>query len=134
MIEKGGTLISRITNQDKSSVSFHSYSFGNPTPLTPINNSIVLDVEMPFNAVIKASVNGRNFEHKLEELLEGQRSHLVGGYLDVAVSFFRAVPEKLFTLDGSFMDTKHENQTDYYYLCVRQKNNQWAWSSPVWVS
>lgn len=70
-LEKGGTLISRITNQDESSVSFHSYSFGNPTPLTPINNSIVLDVEMPSNATIKASINGRNFEHSLAKLIEG---------------------------------------------------------------
>ena len=134
VLEKGGTLISRITNQDESSVSFHSYSFGNPTPLTPINNSIVLDVEMPSNATIKASVNGRNFEHSLAKLIEGQRSHLVGGYLDVAVSFFHAVPEKAFSLKGHFLDTKQEKPTDYYYLCVRQKNNHWAWSSPIWVS
>lgn len=133
-LEKGGTLISRITNQDESSVSFLSYSFGNPTPLTPINNSIVLDVEMPLNATMKASVNGRDFEHSLAELMEGQRSHLVGGYLDVAVSFFHAVPEAAFTLKGRFIDAKQENETDYYYLCVRQKNNQWAWSSPIWVS
>jgi len=133
-IDKGGTLISKITDQDRSSLSFHSYSFGNPTPLTPINNSIVLDVEMPVNATIKASVNGRNFEHSLAELLEGQRSHLVGGYLDVAVSFFHAVPEAAFTLKKSFIDSVWENATDYYYLCVRQKNNHWAWSSPIWVN
>ena len=59
-------------------------------PLTPLNNSLLLDVEMPLNASIKAKVNGREFEHTLAELLEGQRSHLVRGYLDVAVSFHRA--------------------------------------------
>jgi len=133
-LEKGATLISRITRQDNASVSFHSYSYGNPTPLTPINNSIVLDVEMPYSAIIKASVNGRNFEHTLAELIEGQRSHLVGGYLDVAVSFFHAATEAAFTLRGSLVDSHPENDTDYYYLCVRQKNNHWAWSSPIWVS
>ncbi|MCJ7680702.1 MAG: DUF3604 domain-containing protein, partial [Candidatus Aminicenantes bacterium] len=133
-LQKGGTFISRITEQNRSGLSFHSYSFGNPTPLTPINNSIVLDVEMPKNASIKASVNGEIFEHSLSRLLEGQRSHLVGGYLDVAVSFFHAAPEEMFTLSGSFVDDKPENKTDYYYLCVRQKNNQWAWSSPIWVT
>ncbi len=131
---KGNALISRITEQDESGLSFHSYSFGNPTPLTPINNSVVLDVEMPLNASIKASVNGRQFEHTLAELLDGQRSHLVGGYLDTAASFFRAVPEQAFTLHGSFRDVKPENQTDYYYLSVRQKNNHWGWSSPIWAS
>jgi hypothetical protein len=133
-LERGGTLISRITGQDETSVSFHSYSYGNPTPLTPINNSLVLDVEMPPAAKIRAVVNGREFEHSLAELLEGQRSHLVGGYLDVAVSFFHAAPETAFTLSGSFIDAKKESATDYYYLCVRQKNNHWAWSSPIWVT
>ena len=89
---------------------------------------------MPLNASIKASVNGRKFEHTLAELIEGQRSHLIGGYLDVAVSFYKAVLEDAFTLNGHFTDSKPENPSDYYYLTVRQKNNQWAWSSPIWVS
>lgn len=126
--------ISRITGQDETTCSFHSHSFGNPTPLTPINNSVVLDLEMPLKASVKASVNGKKFEHTLSELLEGQRSHLAGGYLDLAVSFHRAVPESAFTLFNQFIDSKPENPTDYYYLCVRQKNNQWAWSSPIWIT
>lgn len=133
-LTKGKSLISRITAQDEKSVSFKSYSLGNPTPRTPINNSLVLNVEMPVQASIMVSVNGRKFEHKLEELLQGQRSHLVSGYLDVAVSFHRAVPEQAFQLNGHFVDSNPENPTDNYYLCVRQKNNQWGWSSPVWVS
>ncbi|MCP4724941.1 MAG: Tat pathway signal sequence, partial [bacterium] len=56
------------------------------------------------------------------------------GYLDVAVSFFHAIPTAAFTLNGSFSDDQQENETDYYYLCVRQKNNHWAWSTPIWVS
>ena len=133
-LTKGKSLISHITAQDESSVSFKSFSFGNPTPVTPINNSLILDVEMPVQASIMASVNGRKFEHKLAELLQGQRSHLVRGYLDVAVSFYRAVPEQAFRLKGYFVDSNPESPTDNYYLCVRQKNNQWGWSSPVWVS
>jgi hypothetical protein len=133
-LDRGGTLISRITDQDESGLAFSSYSYGNPSPLTPINNSMVLDVEMPRDAAIRAKVNGREFEHTLAELLEGQRSHLVGGYLDVAVSFFHAAPEAAFTLEGGMVDDGPENKTDYYYLCARQRNDQWAWSSPIWVS
>jgi hypothetical protein len=126
--------ISRITGQDEVSCSFHSHSFGNPTPLTPINNSMVLDVEMPLNASIKASVNGKKFEHTLAELLEGQRSHLVGGYLDVAVSFHKAVPLNAFSLSDRYIDSEPDTPIDNYYLCVRQKNNQWAWTSPIWIT
>jgi len=128
------SFISRINEQDETSLTFHSYSFGNPTPLTPINNSIVLDVEMPLKAKISALINGKMFEHTLDQLLKGQCSHLIGGYLDAAVSFFRAVPQASFTFNGSFVDKEKENPTDYYYLTVRQKNNQWGWSSPVWIS
>lgn len=127
-------LISRITEQNEAGCSFHSFSTGNPTPLTPLNNSLVLDIEMPLNALIKADVNGRKFEHTLAELLEGQQSHLVGVYLDVAVSFHRAVPEELFTLNAQYSDSKPKKATDYYYMCVKQMNNQWAWSSPIWVN
>ena len=132
-LKEGATIISRITEQNENSFSFHSCSIGNPTPLTPFNNSVVLNVDMPLDAKIKASVNGRQFEHTLAELLEGQRSHLTGGYLDTAVSFYKAVPEKSFTLNGSFIDSKTDNEIDYYYLSVRQKNNQWAWASPIWI-
>lgn len=133
-LKRGGTLISRIADQDKNGLSFHSYSFGNPTPLTPINNSIVLDVEMPVAAVIRLSANGREFEHTLGELLEGQQSHLIGGYLDAAVTMYRAAPESSITMQGQFVDEAAERDTDYYYLRVRQVNNQWAWTSPIWIS
>ena len=26
-----------------------------------------------------------------------------------------------------------ERADDFYYVRVRQKNDQWAWSSPIWV-
>ena len=128
------SFISRISEQDETSLAFHSYSFGNPTPLTPINNSIVLEVEMPLEAKLSARINGKIFEHTLAELLQGQRSHLIGGYLDAAVSFFRAVPLSSFSLSHGFVDDVAENPTDFYYLTVRQKNNQWGWSSPIWIS
>ena len=132
-IQEQNSLVSKILEQDGASAAFSSYSYGNPTPLTPINNSIVLDVEMPLSASIKMDINNRKFEHTLAELLEGQRSHLIGGYLDVMVSFFRAVPYEAFTLQGRYIDSETENSTDHYYLAVRQRNNQWAWSSPIWV-
>ncbi len=130
---KESPLISKITEKSETGCSFHSYSLGNPTPFTPLNSSVVLDVEMPINAAFKAKINGKNFEHTLAELLEGQRSHLIAGYLDKAVSFHRAVPEKAFILKADFTDLRPESPTDYYYIRVRQKNNQWAWSSPIWV-
>ena len=30
-------------------------------------------------------------------------------------------------------DTEPQKETDYYYVRVRQRDQQWAWSSPIWV-
>lgn len=127
------TLVSRITEKSETGCSWHSYTIGNPNTLTPTTCAIVLDVEMPKNASIEAKINGKKFEHSLSELLEGRRSHFLRGWLSEAVSFHRAVPEKGFSLRADYIDSISENPTDYYYLHIRQKNNHWAWTSPIWV-
>jgi len=128
------TLVSRILEKDAQSCSFHSFTTKNPNTLTPTTDSIVLEVEMPKKASIRAKMNGKVFEHTLAELLEGTRSHFVVGWLSEAVSFHRAVPVSGFLVEKVLVDDQPENQTDYYYVRVRQRNNQWAWSSPIWVS
>ena len=30
-------------------------------------------------------------------------------------------------------DEVAERDTDYYYARVRQRDGQWAWTSPIWV-
>ena len=67
---------------------------------------------------------GRTFEHTLGELLHGTRSHFMDEWLSEAVSFHRAVVPHGFRIDETVIDTASERETDYYYLRVRQKNNQ----------
>jgi hypothetical protein len=131
--EPGQTPISRVTEHGETGCSWQSFSLGNETQW-PRSSALVLQVEMPPAATIRARVNGRRFEHRLAELLEGQRSHLVGPFLGPAVSFHRAVPASACELAVEHLDTTPERPTDHYYARVRQRNNQWAWSSPVWVT
>ena len=127
------TMVSRMLDKDESSCAFLSYTSKNPNTLTPTTDSIVLEVEMPRSSAICAVVNGKRFEHSLAELLQGARSHFLVGWLSEAISFHRAVPEAGFIIENDLIDSAPENETDYYYLRVRQHNSQWAWSSPVWV-
>ncbi|HUU28444.1 MAG TPA: Tat pathway signal sequence [archaeon] len=127
------TMVNRILEKSSESCTFHSYTIKNPNTLTPTTNSIVLDVEMPKRASIRARVNGKVFEHTMAELLEGARSHFLIGWLSEAISFHRAIPESGFIMEKALVDRQPENETDYYYARVRQRNNQWAWSSPIWV-
>jgi len=30
-------------------------------------------------------------------------------------------------------DNQPERDTDFYYVRVRQRDAQWAWSTPIWV-
>ena len=128
------TMVSRLLERSETGCAFDSSTIGNPNTLTPTTCSVVLDVEMRKNDAIRARVNGRTFEHRLEELLEGARSHFMEGWLSEAVSFHRAVPESGFLLEKELADSSPERSTDYYYVRVRQRNNQWAWSSPIWIS
>jgi hypothetical protein len=130
---QGKTMVSRLPERSETGCVIDSYTIGNPNTVTPTTCSVVLDVEMGKKDIIRATVNGKKFEHRLEELLEGTRSHFMEGWLSEAVSFHRAVPETGYLLEKELTDDSPERTTDYYYLRVRQKNNQWAWSSPIWV-
>ena len=95
--------------------------------------AVILDVTMPKDGMITAEFNGKKFEHSLGELLEGSRSHFMIGWLSEAILFNRAMPESCFTIEHYMEDTEPERDTDYYYIRVRQRDQQWAWSSPIWV-
>ena len=94
---------------------------------------LLADVEMPKDGKVIAEFNGKKFEHTLGELLEGSRSHFMIGWLSEAILFNRAMPESCFTLEHYMEDKEPQRDTDYYYVRVRQRDGQWAWSSPIWA-
>lgn len=55
------------------------------------------------------------------------------GWLSEAIQFNRAAPEENFLIEHVMTDKKPQRDTDYYYVRVRQRDGQWAWSSPIWV-
>ena len=109
------------------------YSSKNPNTTTAAMQAVILEVEMPKDGKVIADFNGKKFEHTLGELLEGSRSHFMIGWLSEAILFNRAMPESCFTVEHYMEDKEPQRDTDYYYVRVRQRDGQWAWSSPIWA-
>jgi hypothetical protein len=108
------------------------YSSKNPNVVTPAQQGVILEVEMPLEASLKAEFNGQECSYTLRELLEGAKAHFMRGWLSEAIQFCRACPEEAFSV-AHYMEDRPERDTDYYYVRVRQRDGQWAWSSPIWV-
>jgi len=74
---------------------------------------------------------------QLAELFTGSRTFYLGGFVSPAICFHQAVPRAAYTHRFGFLhrDLRHSQAVprDWYYVRVRQRNNQWAWSSPIWV-
>lgn len=127
------THVNRLHEITPSYAEVELYTSKNPNTTTPSTQAVILEVEMPLGGKIYAEVNGQKIEHTLGELLEGSRTHFMRGWLSEAVLFNRAMPESCYTVEHYFEDTEAENDTDWYYVRVRQKDGQWAFTSPIWV-
>ena len=127
------THVNRVRSVTDNAVELEMYTSMNPNTTTPATQAVLLDVEMPVDGVVTAEFNGKEFSHTLGELLEGSRSHFMRGWLSEAVLFNRAMPESCWTIEHFMEDREPELDTDYYYVRVRQRDQQWAFSSPIWV-
>ena len=127
------TRVNRVAERGDRHVALDMYSSKNPNVLTPAMQGVILDVEMPRGAKIIADFNGHTYEHTLEELLHGAQAHFLRGWLSEAIQFERAVTESGFLAGHIMTDEKADRDTDYYYARVRQRDGQWAWTSPIWV-
>lgn len=131
--EEEERLTNAVTEQDERSVRWVGYTRGNPAPMLPTTNALILEVEMPRSGKVALEVNGQHYSYTLADLLAGSRREFLRGWHYEAILVHRAVPEVQYTMAVRLED-EPERETDYYYLRVAQENGQWAWSSPIWVS
>jgi hypothetical protein len=69
-------------------------------------------------------------------LRHGARTVYLGGFVSPAFCFHKVAPvgeyrRRCALLHRCAPDQPHRR--DWYYVRVRERNNQWAWSSPIWV-
>jgi hypothetical protein len=112
-------------------IRFRTTTFGNPTNRTPVTQGVCLDVEMPLVGQVEAEINGQRISYPLRALLQGARTGRLGKIASPAYRFHRAPPRWEFDWRFNLEDAGEPG--DVYYVRVRQVNDQWAWSSPIWV-
>lgn len=123
--------LSHWEREGERGVRFQTTTFGNPNNATPAMQGICLEVEMPLEAEVQAEINGQHIAYPLSALLEGARAGRLGKIASPAYRFHRA--PRRWEFDWRFDLGDIGAPGDVYYVRVRQLNDQWAWSSPIWM-
>ncbi len=123
---------SKVHEKTERSVKFETVSNGNATNSTSATQGMCIEVEMPRGGKVFAVMNGIRAEHSLSDLMHGARSGSLD-HTDAPSWRFNRAP-KPEELNWSFsFDDEGEIEDEFYYVRVRQTNDQWAWSSPVFL-
>lgn len=124
---------SRWERTGESSVVLVTRTSGNPATTTSGTQAISLELAGDLSTSLQAFINGKSVHLTWNQLLEAAHAGYLGGFLTPAYRFERAVPRSRFTCQFDFTDRVLSSTSDWYTVRVKQSNNQWAWSSPVWV-
>jgi hypothetical protein len=115
-------------------VRFHTRTRQNPSLHTPGTEGLALEVEGDGGTQLLAVIDEQEIALPLGELMTGSRTFYLGGFVSPAICFHRAVPQTEYTHRFAFMHHGASSTgRDWYTVRVRQRNDQWAWSSPIWV-
>jgi hypothetical protein len=113
---------------------------GNPNVVTDATQGLVLHLVGDDHTRLTGTINGIDIDHAIGELRSGSVTGYLRPWASPAFRIDRAVPAAELTAEVYFTDTVDSRtgtgctrEADWYYLRVRQTNDQWAWSSPVWV-
>jgi hypothetical protein len=115
-------------------VWFQTITFSNPNNSTNASQGMCIEVEMPIDAHVVATINGQRITLPLHHLLEGARAFRLRKIGSASYRFHRAPRPWEFDWSCRFQDVVEQSaDRDVYYVRMRQKNDQWAWSSPILV-
>ena len=124
---------SKVRERTDQSVSFETISNGNPTNSTPATQGMCLEVEMTSDANVYAVFNGTRVTHTLQDLITGARSGSLDHTDAPSWRFNRAPSPNEWQWTMELEDDEPLDGDAFYYVRVRQMNDQWAWSSPVFI-
>lgn len=121
-------------SRDGERVHFQTKTRQNPSLHTPATEGIAIQVEGDGQTRLRVTVNGETLEQPLAELFAGARTAYLGGFVSPAFCLHRAVPRAETHHRFGFLHRSRSHARDWYTVRVRQRNDQWAWTSPVWVA
>lgn len=129
--EEAGFYESHWEQKGERTVSFQTVTRSNPNNATNASQGMCLEVRIPLGASVEANLNGHCYSIPLSRLIEGARTGHLGGIDSPAFRLHRAPLPHEFNWAFDWQDSG--GSEDNYYVRVRQMNDQWAWSSPVFL-
>jgi Protein of unknown function (DUF3604) len=114
-------------------IRFSTRTWGNPTTTTASTQGLCVELRGSADTRLITLINGREERTALIELVAGSKAGYLGGFLTPAYCLHRAVPHHKYHRVMTFSHHVKSGTRDWYYVRVRQKNNQFAWTSPIWV-
>lgn len=108
-------------------------TYKNPSLHTAGTEGVALEIEGTPDTRIGMTINGQQQDLRLGDIMTGSRTFYTGGFVSPALCVHQAVPEGDYTHHLTFTHEHQTTERDWYYVRVRQRNNQWAWSSPIWI-
>jgi len=132
----------RLRQVSAQELVLHSFTSRRQAYLQNPTKSIICTVEADPNAMLTIELNKPSelkVEVPLPELIEENRITFTGGFTTESFVIHRFVGDKELSARIQWQDEQRQNKgsvsggTDQYHVRVRQHNNQFAWSSPIWV-
>ncbi len=108
-------------------------TFGNPTVRTPATQGVCMKLVGDAHTTIAGTINGDPVMVTLGDLANGSVAGYLGSFLAPAYHFHRPVHSDAFCCAFASAHRSEGTGRDWYTVRVRQRNEQWAWSSPIWV-
>ena len=116
--------------KDQQKVTFTALSEGTPNNFTNTSQGMCLEVDMPTDGKVYAVLDGQRIEFPVRDLMAGARSNTMQGIESNAWRMHHAALPHELNYHVEFEDNDAQ-EGDTYYARVRQKNDQWAWSSAI---
>jgi len=116
-----------------TALRFTTQTYPNPNSAIAAMEGVSLEVDGDTSTEVVVVANGQRFVFSLHDLAEGPATRHLGGFVSPALVVHRAIPESEYTATLNLPHRTERSDLDAYRIRVRQRNHQWAWSSPIWV-
>lgn len=116
-------------------VHFTAITHGNPNCSTPATQGICLELEAAPTDALSCTFNGIHERIRIGDLLAGAYTGRLGKDDSAAYRIHKAPQRGEYEWSITCEDRlDRADDAAYYYIRVRQQNDQWAWSSPFFIA
>ncbi len=122
----------RVLERSAQMFAWQCETVRNKSTLHPQTDAAVVEIEGNPETLVTVKVNGRTYTASIAQLLEGGVSWHIKPWHSEAVKIHAAVPDYASEMVLEIEDTG-TGGTDVYHAEFVQKNNQWAFISPIYA-